>query len=247
MRHIDAHCHLDLYPDPQAEASACDSSQTYTIAVTNLPSSFATSERIAAGRGFVRAAAGLHPELVAQHPLALEELLPLISRTKYVGEVGLDYVKAAPSERQAQRRVLERIVEHCEELGGRVISVHTRRAADDAIELVTGAARSKVILHWFSGSARAAARAVAAGCLFSVNPAMTRSSTGRKIIAGIPDDRLLTETDGPFVKHEGREVHAFQVASFLPAIARVRGQATEAVGSMILDNFRRAVTIGEPR
>lgn len=246
MRHIDAHCHLDLYPDPQAEAAACDSSQTYTIAVTNLPSAFANSERIAAGRGFVRAAAGLHPELVTQHPQALEQLLPLIGRTKYVGEVGLDYVKATPSERQMQRRVLERVIECSEGLGGRVISVHTRRAADDAIELITGAVRSTVILHWFSGSAKAAARAVAAGCLFSVNPAMTRSATGQKIIAAIPDDRLLSETDGPFVKHDGREVHAFQIASFLPAIARVRDQPPEAVGAMILENFRRAVTIGPP-
>lgn len=246
MRFIDAHCHLDLFRDPHGEAAACDSSQTYTIAVTNLPSAFANSERIATGRRLVRAAAGLHPELVAQHPEALEQLLPLIGRTKYVGEVGLDYVKAAPSERQIQRRVLARIVEHCEHLGGRVISVHTRRAADDAIELLAGAARSKVILHWFSGSPKAAARAVAAGCLFSVNPAMTRSSAGQRIIAAIPDDRLLTETDGPFVKHEGHEVHAFEVASFLPAIARVRGQAKEAVGSMVLENFRRAVTIGAP-
>jgi len=243
MRYVDAHCHLDQYPDPKAEAGACDASQTYTIAVTNLPSAFASMERLAAGRSFVRAAVGLHPVLVGQNANAVDQMLTFIERTKYVGEVGLDYTQADDADRKLQRSVLERIVERCESLGGRVITVHSRRAADDVLAIVGPARRSAVILHWFSGSLKAASRGVSAGCFFSVNPAMIRSLSGQAIIAAIPDDRLLTETDGPFVKHAGHPVRPLDVARTLPALARERGTAEAVLGPMILQNFRRALSI----
>lgn len=247
MRFVDAHCHLDQYPDPRAVAGSCDESQTYTIAVTNLPSTFANTQRIASGRQFVRAAAGLHPQLIEQQPKAVGELLELIEKTKYVGEVGLDYTKATVGARQLQRDALERIFDRCEALGGRVITIHSRRAADDVLDLVNSLKRSTVILHWFSGSAKAGARGVAMGCFFSVNPAMTRSANGRGIIAAIPDDQLLTETDGPFVTHAGRAVYPFEVTSFLPAIAELRGTTSAELRSCILRNFARAVTLRDTR
>ena len=243
MRFVDAHCHLDRYPDPKVVADACEEAQTYTIAVTNLPVAFAATDREARGRKFVRAAAGLHPELVSQHPDAIEHLLPLMARTGYVGEVGLDYTQADAPSRQLQRRVFERVLAHCESLGGKVITVHSRRAADDVVDVVQSVERSTIILHWFSGSQKAARRAIDAGCFFSVNPAMTRSASGRAIIAMIPDHRLLTETDGPFVKHAGRVAHPFEMSSFLPAIAKARGTTTSAVQAIILRNFRDAVRL----
>lgn len=244
MRYVDAHCHLDLYPDPQAVARTCEESQTYTISVTNLPSAFAKTERLTAGLAFVRPAAGLHPELVRQFPHAVDQLLVAIERTKYVGEVGLDYTNSDVENRQLQRRVFERTLEHCDSLGGRVITVHSRRAAEDVVALAGSATRCTIILHWFSGSEKIAARAAAAHCFFSVNPAMIRSAAGRKIVAAIPDDRLLTETDGPFVKHAGRAAQPFDVATLLPAIAEIRNQTPQGIRTLILENFRRAVTLG---
>jgi TatD DNase family protein len=244
MRYVDAHCHLDHYPDPKTVAAVCEESQTYTIAVTNLPSAFSNTERVADGLAFVRAAAGLHPELVRRFPSAVDQLLTVIERAKYVGEVGLDYSQTSVEDRQLQRRVFERVIEHCELLGGRVITVHSRRAAEDVVDLVGAATRSTIILHWFSGSAKAVSRAVDARCFFSVNPGMTRSASGRNIIAAIPDDRVLTETDGPFLRHAGRAVHPFEVANFLPAIAKLRDQTPQELGTIVLKNFRRAVMLG---
>jgi len=243
MRFVDAHCHLDQYPDPKAVVGACEEAQTYTIGVTNLPSAFAATDSQAHGRAFVRAAAGLHPVLVSQHPNAIEELLHLIPRTKYIGEVGLDYTQADAAAKQLQRRVFARVLEHCELLGGRVITVHSRRAADDVVDLVRSVKQSTILLHWFSGSQKAAHRAIDAGCFFSVNPAMTRSASGRAIIAMIPDNLLLTETDGPFVRHAGRVVHPFEMSSFLPAIATVRGTTASELNTIIIRSFRDAVTL----
>ncbi|HEX6097892.1 MAG TPA: Qat anti-phage system TatD family nuclease QatD [Thermoanaerobaculia bacterium] len=243
MRFVDAHCHLDQYPDPKAVAGGCEESQTYTIAVTNLPRAFPNTQRLAGDRQFVRAAVGLHPELVAQQSDAVHDLLTLIEETKYVGEVGLDYTKADAETRRLQREVLGRVFERCEALGGKVITIHSRRAADDVLDLATSLRRSTVILHWFSGSAKALARGVAMGCFFSVNPAMMRSATGRSVIAAVPEDQLLTETDGPFVQHTGRPMYPFEMTSFLPTLAELRGVTTAALRLRILRNFARAVTL----
>jgi len=64
---VDAHCHLDLFPDPAALARHVNERRIHTIAVTNAPSVFAHTEHLAAGSAYLHPAIGLHPELVATH------------------------------------------------------------------------------------------------------------------------------------------------------------------------------------
>jgi TatD DNase family protein len=243
MRYVDAHCHLDQYPDPKADAAACVAAQTYTIAVTNVPWDFDRMVTIVGDRPFVRVAAGIHPELVERFPAAVDELLPLLTRTKYVGEVGLDYTRATPENRRLQRNVFLKILTESERLGGRVLTVHSRRAAGDVVEIVAAAEKSRVVLHWFSGTLKILERAAAVGCYFSVNPAMARSASGKAIIQAIPPDRILTESDGPFVKHEGRPMHPFEMPDVIGDIAAARGEARDAFAACVLRNFREVVAI----
>lgn len=242
MRYVDAHCHLDQYPEPSAEVGACVATQTYTLAVTNVPWDFERTLKIVRDGTFVRVAAGLHPELVARFPSAIDELLPLLAQTKYVGEVGLDYSRATRETRALQRRVFARIVEECERLGGRVLSVHSRRAAGDVVESLAGLNKSTIILHWYSGTTKILHQAVAAGCYFSVNPAMARSASGRAIIRTIPHDRILTESDGPSVKLHDRPMRPFQMADAIGEIAAIRGESRETFAARVLRNFRTALT-----
>jgi TatD DNase family protein len=243
MPFVDAHCHLDQYNDPRAVASRAEASRTYTVAVTNLPSIFRHTERLAEGMQYVRAAAGLHPELVYQHRAEVVPLLALLERTKYVGEVGLDYSRADDDNRACQRATLERITSRCEELGGRVISIHSRRAAPDAIAILIPLRRSKVILHWFSGSLSAARQAIEAGFYFSVNPSMLRSTSGARLIAEIPDHLLLTESDGPFVKVVSSPVEPAGMSNFIAELARVRGTHAPELERGVVRNFGRAVAL----
>lgn len=244
MAFVDAHCHIDQYADPRATASRAEAARTYTIAVTNLPSVYQHTERLAEGMQYVRAAAGLHPELVYQHKAEIVPLLALLERTKYVGEVGLDYSRADDDNRACQRATLERITARCEELGGRVISIHSRRAAPDAIAILSPLSRSKVILHWFSGSLSAAQKAIDAGFYFSVNPSMLRSTSGARLIAEIPDHLLLTESDGPFVKVGNAPVEPAGMSSFVAALAELRRMPPPDLEKQVVRNFGRAVALG---
>src|SRR3546814_7759513 len=87
---VDFHCHLDLYPDHAAEVERCEREGVFTLTVTTTPRAWSRNHELASATRHVRAALGLHPQLVAErsHEIGLwEELLP---QTRYVGEVGLD-------------------------------------------------------------------------------------------------------------------------------------------------------------
>lgn len=201
----DTHCHVDLFPDPQAIIRETEEAQVYTIAVTTTPSVFGHLERLVAGSRFVRPAIGLHPELAAARSSELPLFHDALSRTRYVGEIGLDYVTADDSERKLQRRVLSEILTACAECGDKIVTAHSRRAADDVIDAFGSDFRGAWILHWYSGAQRALRRALDHGAYFSVNPAMLSSERGRRLIASVPQDRVLLESDGPFVTADGPE------------------------------------------
>src|ERR1700693_5301866 len=101
--------------------------------------------------------------------------------------------------------VFEHILAKCNELGGRVMSVHSRYAAGEVLDcLERYPDAGTAVLHWFSGSTRNLGRANELGCWFSVGPAMLRSRKGRDLAVQMPRERILTESDGPFANVEGR-------------------------------------------
>lgn len=196
---VDTHCHVDLYPNPAGLVREIERQGVYTIAVTNTPSVFPGLCEIVGGARYIRTALGLHPELAVERHRELPQFAAFLPRTRYVGEVGLDYQTTVEAERATQRRVLSTIIEQCDAAGGKVVTVHSRRAADDVVDAFGERFRGSYILHWYSGGVRALRRALANGAYISVNPAMVRSERGRALIAETPCNRVVTETDGPFV------------------------------------------------
>src|SRR5262249_29752594 len=155
------------YPDPPAVVREAEAGQVHTVAVTNAPSAFVRTQALAAGCRFIHPAVGLHPQLVAARPEELDRMWPLLSRTRVVGEVGIDYQTKDRAERRLQREVFARILERCAAAGGRVLTVHSLLAAGDVIAAVGPAFPGAVILHWFSGTPRELERAAANGLYFS--------------------------------------------------------------------------------
>lgn len=238
---LDVHCHVDLYRDYAAVIREAESGRVFTLAVTNSPSVYQRCRELLEGTQFLHAAVGLHPQLVADRHQETNLLLELIREVPYVGEVGLDFVDAPPDLRRLQQDVLARILDRCAESGGRVVSLHSRRAYTETIALVEAHGPGTPILHWYSGPLRLIERAINAGCYFSVNAAMLRSDTGRRIIARLPSDRVLTETDGPFVQVLGRPARPPDVADVADQLAAV-WRVDPSVGRAILArNLRKAL------
>jgi len=125
------------------------------------------------------------------------------------------------------------------------LSVHSVRAVGkvlDHIERALPTARGRVVLHWFTGTPAEARRAIALGCYFSINSEMLRSPKHRKLVAGLPADRLLTETDGPFVEVEGRPVRPRQVAGTVEQLAALRTTSVDMMARAISANLRTLVS-----
>jgi TatD DNase family protein len=246
MRLVDTHCHVDLFPDPAALVTEIERSQVYTIAVTNAPSVFRWTAELARGSRYVRAAIGLHPELAAERAGELPLFWEALEQTRFVGEIGLDYAVASGEARRTQRSVFEQIVARCDALGDRILTLHSRRAADDTVELLGPRFRGVAILHWYSGSTKTLDRALGNGCFFSVNPAMARSDRSLTLMARVPRERVLLESDGPFVETDGRPATPADLGTVAFSLARLWGVTTEAARRQLHDNARTVLAGPSP-
>src|ERR1017187_5485508 len=230
---VDAHCHIDLYKLPKQIVEQAEAQHIYTIAVTNAPSVLVHTCEVAAGCKYVRAAIGLHPELVHSHKHEIDQFHRYLPQTRFVGEVGLDYTTPDKNIRLAQRQILATIAEWVNQCGDKIVTVHSRRAASDVIASLRGI-KAKLILHWFTGSSKELECAIDAGFFFSVNSAMLRSAGGRALVLRMPQDRVLTETDGPFVEDGPKPATPTTVRGTVSRLAELWERPASDVQSGIL-------------
>jgi TatD DNase family protein len=239
---VDTHCHIDLYKAPEDIIALAERKKIYTIAVTNVPSVFLHTHRLATNCKYVRAALGLHPELVKTHQEEIELFQEYLPHTRYVGEIGLDYAVPDEKDHRNQRAILAKIAECVDGEGQKVLTIHSRRAVSDVLAILRGT-KAKMILHWFSGNGKECDQAIASGFYFSVNAAMLKSAAGRKLIERIPVNRILTETDGPFVKDGPAGATPGSVPGIVSALAGVLGVSAEAARDTVYGNFKEILAI----
>jgi TatD DNase family protein len=239
---VDTHCHVDLYDDYKALISECEADRIATIAVTNTPSVFRRYRVLLAGHRFLRPALGLHPELAHQRFGEIGLLKELITDTRYIGEIGLDFVTTDADVRAIQVRVFEAILTECAASGNKVLTIHSRRAAQEVVDRIGIGFPSKVILHWFSGNVKVLHRALENGYYFSINTAMVESDSGRRLITHIPPDRVLTESDGPFINVGGQPARPRDVRAVITQLATIWDMDGTKTEQTIWHNFREIVS-----
>lgn len=240
---IDFHCHLDLYPDPVAMVREARSLEMFVLSVTTTPTAFEGTSALASDAPRIRTALGLHPQLAHERKgeLALfDELLPT---TRYVGEIGLDGGPELKRYWPDQQLVFDWILNACTNAGGRILSIHSRRAAGPVLDALESHPDAGIpVLHWFSGTQRDLKRAVALGCWFSVGPAMLAGEKGRALAAGMPHDRVLTETDGPFAQLEGRAACPWDARGAIALLSAVWQKSEPDVEGHLLSNLKALVS-----
>jgi len=236
------HCHVDLYPDYQRLIEECEAQCIYTLAVTNTPSVFAVCEELTRGRHYIRPAVGLHPELVAQRYAELDMLVATMARTRYIGEVGLDFVTTDADARHLQQRAFATIIEAAAAYPDRVLSVHSRRAAREVIEMIGPSFPGTVILHWYTGGLRALDQAVEYGFYFSLNPTMLASASGRSVAQRLPHSRTLIESDGPLASVDGRPARPSDGARVVTSLSKLWSLAPESVAAKLRANLVTALS-----
>jgi TatD DNase family protein len=244
---IDLHCHLDLYPDPHAVTAKCTRDGHYVLSVTTTPKAWRGTLKLAGAATRIRTSLGLHPQVAHQRHGELALFQGLLPEARYVGEIGLDGSPEFRVHHDVQRRCFDYILASCSEAGGRVMTIHSRGAADavlDALERHPKAGTA--ILHWFSGTPKQLNRAVGMGCWFSVGPAMVQGRKGRELLRAMPPDRVLTETDGPFAHGKSGPLLPGEVASAVDACSNSWSMPCSETEAKLTRNFRALVATAEP-
>lgn len=243
---IDFHCHLDLYSNPAEIVSECVGRGLYVLSVTTTPSAWEGTSALAANAPRIRTGLGLHPEIAHLREFELPLFRSLIGKTAYVGEIGLDGSPALKPHWQTQLSVFDQILDACQQAGGRILSVHSRRAAGAVLDRLSEyPAAGLPILHWFSGGRRELSRAIDMGCWFSVGPAMLRTEKGRSLASAMPMDRLLLESDGPFAQIEGRPALPWDAAEAIAPLAEIFDQNVVELSGLLRHNLRRLGAISD--
>ena len=232
---IDTHAHLDALDDPAgaiARARAAGVERIVSIG-SGLASTRATLA-IADGEEGVSVAAGIHPHQAADGE-SVEELTSLIDgRVVAIGEIGLDFYRDyAP--RADQRRVFSEQLRLAGELGKPVI-VHSREADEETAE-VLAEFRGTVVLHCFSSPGLLPV-ALQRGYYvsFAGNVTYPKAIELREAAARIPQDRLLAETDCPYLAPQpvrGKTNEPAYVVHTIAALAGARGEDADEVGRRI--------------
>lgn len=242
---VDFHCHLDLYPDLLAAVQECERRQIYTLAVTTTPKAWPRNHQVASHTKHVRAALGLHPQLIAERANEIDLWEEYLPQTRYVGEVGLDAGPRHYRSLDLQTAIFRRILTACAIAGNKVLTVHSVRAASRVLDLIDECLpldRGRVVLHWFTGSRREAERAVGLGCYFSINAGMLQKESARQVVEMLPGERLLTETDGPFVMSQDRSAEPRDVEAVVNGVAHLRGVRPQSLCLSVLQNLRTLCT-----
>jgi TatD DNase family protein len=238
---IDTHCHIDQFADPLKVARAADRAGVTTIAVTSLPSHFEAGRPHVASLRRVRLALGLHPLLAAHHGPELRRFESNFPLTSYIGEVGLDFSKHGKDTKDQQLKSFRLVLELVTKTP-KFLTLHSRGAERVVQEMLCEYRVSHGVFHWFSGSASLAAEIAAEGFYFSINPAMVRSQSGKQIIEILPPEKVLTETDGPYVVVRNRPAVPADVEIVLRYLAECWNVATPEAEAKVRANFRAAIS-----
>lgn len=242
---VDFHCHLDLYPDFPAAVAAAEAAGVFTLTVTTTPRAWPRNQEVTAQSRCVRAALGLHPQLVAQHAQELPLWESYLPQARYIGEVGLDAGPQYYASLPLQKQVFEHILKACAKAGGKILTVHSVRSASAVLDLLDShfpPEKGRVVLHWFTGSQAEAKRAAERGCFFSINAQMLRHERGRKLVAAMPLNQLLTESDGPFTEVENRPTAPADIPQTIETLASTLGLSSGELAKIVYQNLTRLLT-----
>jgi TatD DNase family protein len=249
---VDSHCHLD-FPDlaadldgvvGRARSAGIGRMVTISTRVRRLPELLAITERF----GDVFCSVGTHPHHAHEElDITAADLIAKSAHPKVVaiGEAGLDYFYDK-SPRAAQEQGFRAHIAAAR-VTGLPLVIHSREADDDMARILeeeTGKGAFPAVLHCFTGGPDLAQRAIALGLFISFTGILTfKASQGlRDIAASLPADRILVETDAPYLapgKYRGKRNEPAYVVETANMLAQTRGVTPDQIAQQTTDNFFR--------
>jgi TatD DNase family protein len=251
---VDSHCHLDyegIAEQLPAILRRCDDAGVgLVLSISSRVKNFPRLLQIAEAHENVFCTVGTHPHNAHEEDVSVDELIRLAQHPKCVGigEVGLDYHYDL-SPRETQMKGFRTHIAAARETGLPLV-IHTREAEDDTarvLEEEMGKGAFKALLHCFTSKQWLAERAVELGLTVSFSGILTYKNADdlRATAKALPQDRLLVETDAPFlapIPYRGKSNEPSYVVKTLEQMALVRGVSKIEMAKTTSNNFFRLFT-----
>ena len=252
---VDSHCHLDYLERDgdldEAVERARQAGVGTIVTICTKVSEFETIKRIAERYDDIWCTVGIHPHEVAREPqVTTAQLLEMVQHPKVVGigETGLDYYYEY-SPREAQKNSFRTHIAAARESGLPLI-VHARDADTDTADILEDEMKDGAfpgLIHCFTAGPELAKRALDIGFYISISGIATfkNAETLRQTILTVPEDRLLVETDSPYlapVPHRGKRNEPSFVADTAGALASLFDTDFETLAARTTNNFYRLFT-----
>jgi len=246
---IDTHAHLDELDDLDGafdRARLAGLSGIITVG-QDIDSNTRNLELAARHPGFVFPALGLHPWAIgsmdgSQLVRNIDFISDNLHKAVALGEVGLDYDKRVlkTAGKDIQKDVLRRLLALAL-LHDKPVSLHSRYAWKDALQVVRDAGISKLVFHWYTGFSSTLAELIESGYYISATPAAEYHDEHRRAIREAPLERILLETDCPvnYGREQRYRSQPSDVVRSLQAIAAIRGISEQEAAAVTTANAHR--------
>ncbi|WP_324827385.1 TatD family hydrolase [Qipengyuania zhejiangensis] len=249
---VDSHCHLEYEGLVDDQSNVLQRARDAGVgAFLNISTKYAEWDQVvgtARGNPDVFASVGVHPHNADQHPDLTRDQLLRATRDPNVigiGETGLDYYYDH-SDREAQKRLFRMHIDVARETGLPVI-IHTRDAEDDTLDILVdeaGKGAFPALIHCFTASPEFGSRVIELGLSISISGIVTFKNAKdlQEFAKEIPQDRLLVETDSPFlapVPHRGKSCEPGFVRDTAAFLAQLRDEPLEELAAYTTRNFYR--------
>ena len=257
---VDSHCHLDCIDlsdfdnsfDRLIDAATSAGVEHMLCVSINLEKYPHMLEQV---RSYpqISVSAGMHPMADESDDFTVEYLTELASDEKVVaiGETGLDYYyhKGDPAWQQERFRAHVQVANQLD----KPVIVHTRDAGEDTLAILReeNASNCSGVIHCFTETQEFAEQAMDLGFMISFSGIVTFNNADRlrAVARSVPDDRILIETDAPYlapVPHRGKQNQPAYVKQVAEMLAEVRGTSLEHIAEVSRDNFYRLFNTAKP-
>jgi len=245
---IDTHCHLDFPPfDPDRDLviqRAKEAGISYFINIGATLESSSAACALAHKYSEVYASVGVHPHDADSFDLQTEDKLKVLAQQKKVvaiGETGLDYYRNLSSQ-DNQKQVFIKQIELAKDLKLPLV-IHSRQAEKDVMRILKSALPLRAVVHCFSGDENFLKECLDCGFFISYTCNITykKAATLREMVSLTPLDKLMLETDAPYLSPEGfrgQRNEPFQIKLLANEVSRIKGVSFGQIAEQTTQNAK---------
>ena len=226
---IDVHCHLeqkDYDKDRDGVIEKCKRELKAIITCSCHPDDFdLTMEMVEKHKNFVFATVSIHPEYIKEiEHLRVDDFLKKIEENKEkivgIGETGLDFIIEEPEWREKQKELFIKFIDLAKSLNLPLV-IHARKAFAEAVEILEKFGAKRVLMHFFTAK-ELLPKVIKNGWWISVNTTLLNSKKIKKIVRDLPIEKIMTETDSPWLGPEGKRNDPLSVKIVAEEIAKIK-------------------------